>query len=285
MPPKVGEEYMSICFCYIVGGSQDHYNNLTFSIKSIRRLVQNPFFYILELGNKQLQSSIDTLVFHQPLPKTDGKIGYLFWREKYNIVQNTTFDKIVYLDTDTVLVNNNLDDLFEQIDDKVGVCQHFWVPTIQEFRSKAIGNPREFLDYAGKYQPQDSDLFFGGGVFLLKNTEENIEIMREIGGICDDIYQAEYVSGGGMTDELFLSRVLNKTNQYHLLPGSLNHCLMGDEHMPLIVRDDILCGNNTWEHPTPITFFHCDPNRRAPEMFYDGEVKQQVKSLYNNLKG
>ena len=90
----------------------------------------------------------------------------------------------------------------------------------------------------------------------------------------------------GITDELFLAGAVKKFGESFIVPGSVNHCSMGEEFMPMRYKDGILYGNNPREaHLFPITFLHCDVSShsncsRDPSIEYEGEMKQAVREAF-----
>jgi len=276
-----------INFCFVVGGRQEHYDNMQRSIISIKKLIDNANFCVLELGQKKIKSEFGIKVIHKDVDFSNKKkIGYLFWKEKYNVVQYCDSEYIIYVDTDTVFVNNNINDLFNKIGDNIGVCQHFWIPYMSFYESYAV-SPQyksQYVRFRSKYHMEPEDKFWSGGVFLFKNSKDNLKVFNEINNISDEFYgKNEYISGSGITDELFFSYSLNKRNKYSQLNGALNHCIMGDQYMRLKIENGIIFGKNTYEENwEPVTFFHCDINRRnPPAQSYSDEINKEVNKAYN----
>ena len=51
--------------------------------------------------------------------------------------------------------------------------------------------------------------------------------------------------------------------------------------MNLLYDDGVIKGKNLYEKDyTPVTFFHCDVSRRDPSEYYEGELKQKIRSLF-----
>jgi hypothetical protein len=272
---------------YVIGGYHTNYDNLYRSLDSLKKCEYVGKVFILEVGNK-LKSTQQYQVYNEPnLISLDGKIktGYLFWRLKYAMALRIDTEYGVYFDSDVVMVNNNLEELIEECQDKIGVCEHFYVPTINDFEKKVVPkwNIDEFNKFKNKLCLKDSYPFFSGGVFLFKNSINNQGIFKETLNNYNWIYQegSDYIKG--ITDELVFSGVLNtRKDSFKILSGALNHCCMGDEYMPVKYENDVLYGKNfkdkDWKE---ITVFHCDLSRRDPGAAYQDPIKTKIRACFN----
>lgn len=281
---------MSITFCYVVGGNDSHYYNLDLSLRSIRKHIPNAKFWIMEINQNKINSNKDkTMSLYKEYFdfKTNEKIGFHFWKNKYKIVQFPTTDYICYLDTDMIMAQNNIDEICHRIGYKIGVAQHFWCPRVSDFENNAI-LPSMMEDYKKvkkEFGIENNDAFFAGGSFIFKNSISNKNIMQTIFEKCAQMYENNaYKSGSGLTDELILSNVLNKESSYVLLGGAYNHCCMGNEFMELQLENKELFGKNRFETEwKPVTFIHCDINRRLPYVNYSPEINKFIENIYGEL--
>lgn len=274
-----------ITFIFTVGGDQCHYDNMERCIRSINRHYLGSKFLILEFGDK-LSTSLDREVVNMNGLIDFGsgkKVGYIIWKHKYvgALMVKTKYG--VYVDTDTVLVNPNVQHLLESLSGGIAATRHFWVPNIAMYQARACNQSTysEFLQTKSKLGLEDDSDFFAGGVFLFENNQETKQVFKEVIDHYDEYYRERgYVKS--ITDEIFFAAALNRRKDLiRIYSGALNHCSMGDEHMPLIVCEDTLYGRNSFESEWQlVTFLHCDTSRRDPSASYDGDTRRLVRSYF-----
>ncbi len=273
---------MSVTLYYVVGGNDCHYENLRLSVNSVRKLTDTPI-KIFDFSNKWDHdfTNLEVVDISDEINFSKRKIGYQFWRQKYVRALDIDTDYGMYVDTDTVMVNDNLDQLCGFIGDEIGSARHWWVPNFEHFRAKGVP-PQNVSNYEAvrkHLKIDDLDPFYAGGVFLFRNNDTNTKLMQKVIDVYDEIYteDSEYISG--ITDEVFFSGVCRDVID---LGGALNHCCMGDEHMDLDIVNGTFVGKNKYEPvPKPITFFHCDISRRDPSENYTGEMQDRIRELYD----
>ena len=278
-------EMSDITFLYTVGGYDVHYENMSRSIGSVKKRAPNTKFLILEFGTK-LKTNDDYDVINLPdvIDFTAGKkVGYLIWKHKYIGALHINTKYGVYVDSDTVMANNNIPEICDLVGDGFGVTQHFWVPNIHLYEQRACQADtfQEFQKVKEKLGFTGSDKFFAGGVFIFTNNEKNREVIEKVLEYYDDYYGSkDYVRS--ITDELFLAAALkNCEADVKVLGGGLNHCSMGHQYMPMMVENGCLHGRNSFEASwSPITFLHCDVSRRDPSEEYSGEMKKLVREYF-----
>lgn len=274
-----------ITICYIIGGDDHHYQNMFDSMKSAKVCGFSGKFFILEFGSK-LKSTNEYQVENKPaFDKSLKKTGYLYWMQKYDLVQYITTTYGVYLDSDTLMFNNNLAALCEQSGEYIGIAQHWWVPTFGTFRRKCITNSQALsvaTSIYEKYQLTDNSPFFAAGAFVFKVNDTNKQTFSQIFEEYSKVYEnGNYVSG--ITDELFLGAVLNK-NGYKILGGAFNHCFMGEQCSNLKYENELFLGKNNYEHSWElVTILHCDRARRDPTSSYVGIMKTKLMNKINSL--
>jgi hypothetical protein len=274
-----------VTFIFTVGGQSCHYDNMERCIRSIEKKYSNSKFLILEFGNRLKTSENKKVVNLENVINFEAgkKVGFIIWKHKYvgALMIETKYG--VYVDTDTVLLNDTLPDIINNIDGGFVVTPHFWVPNIQHYQHKATDRSSidEFIKIKSMLRLEDQDLFFAGGVFVFENNENTRSILKEVLRMYDEYYTGkDYVKS--ITDELFLAAALNKRPELiRLCGGALNHCSMGDENMPMIEKDGILYGKNSFESMwQPITFLHCDISRRDPSEKYNGQIRDTIRKAF-----
>jgi hypothetical protein len=281
----------SLTFFFVLGGHISHYDNLArclYSIKNKSRF-ENYKVVILEFGNK-LKSNDKVRVINVPDEiefGTGKKVGYKMWQQKYRAALEVDTDYGMYLDTDVVLYHDVFESLIDYVKDGIGVVPHFWVPTIGHFRQN--GCPPEnhpvFDKLITSMGLTHQDMFFAGGAFIFANNDLNRKRMQWVWDQHVDFYTGkEYTLG--ITDELFLAGAVKKFGKGALLPGSVNHCSMGEQYMPMKYENQLLYGCNPYEEKMyPITFLHCDVSshsncNRDPSLEYSGEMKKAVYEAF-----
>tara|TARA_B100000700_G_C15007067_1_gene839072 strand:+ start:478 stop:1338 length:861 start_codon:yes stop_codon:yes gene_type:complete len=279
----------NLTICYTVGGHQVHYDNMLRSIKSIRDHGCNCKILIREFGTK-LTSTEDYQVTNLPdeIDFNSGKkVGYLVWRQKYKIALDVMTDYGMYLDSDTVMANNNLPQIIEMLQDGIAVTQHFWVPTIGSYQQRVATGPsgypsEEFMTVKTMIGATDSTPFFAGGAFIWANNDKNRNIFLQVLEWYDDYYNDEKGYTKSITDELFLAGAVQEyTGKKLFLGGGFNHCSMGEEYMPMTIKDSVLYGRNPYENYwSPITILHCDISRRDPSEHYSGEMAKIIRQKF-----
>tara|TARA_R100000353_G_C6494310_1_gene192513 strand:- start:715 stop:1275 length:561 start_codon:yes stop_codon:yes gene_type:complete len=146
------------------------------------------------------------------------------------------------MDTDTVVINDRVDELIEEAQDNFLCTQHWWVPTLADYMNKVE------VMHAGlsKYLPDNrhSYNYASSGAFLFQKDKHD-HIFNRYGEIFEDIFK----DGGvhpGVTDEFVLCLTLNELGGYHFTNGAFNHCAAADQQdMKLI--DGVFYGKNPQE--------------------------------------
>ena len=278
---------------YVVGGDQQHYKNMLASMTSLTDVGFSGEFLIWEIGEtlssdeiqSKYQISNKITVHHKPNEidfEKPGKKGYLFWKQKYKAALEIETEFGAYVDTDTLFINNTLPLIVKDLNGKVGASPHFWVPTLRHFEAMAVpaGNKAAFQEVKERIGLNEKHFLLTGGCFVFETTEDNKEIFREVLEIYDDVYSSddEYIQG--LTDEVFFSHVVQNKDKAILLSGAINHCFMGDEHMPLIFQDGNFWGKNSYEKQfSKVMLLHCDTSRRDPSEKYSGVIKEQINII------
>ncbi len=270
---------------YVVGGGDEHYTNLERSIKSLEERLGVPYkVVVLEVGER-LVSTLGVTVYHiSPFEKSQGrKMDFKFWQQKYTIGDYIDTEYGLYLDTDTVLVQDNFAEIMPAIGNKFGVALHFWSPNFWRYGRLAIPlkNAWRFIMLMRKLDVGLSTPFFAGGAFIFKNIEQNRRLLKEVLSLYDYVYPGVSNYFKGITDEVFFSALLWKENKFVSIGGGFNHSCMGDEFMPLRIENNVIYGKNANEAKwRKVTFFHCDPSRRDPSLPYQGKLKELVRRVW-----
>lgn len=269
-----------ICFIYVVGGNDNHYNNLKNSIRSVRKIY--PSAKIL-IGDFDLKFNFDDNLI-KIIDLSQVKINkekiykHIIWQYKYYVAQFSDCQYNLYLDTDTVLANN-LNNLIEESNSKFVISKHFWIPTVFDFLTRTE-KQAETYEFIKKLDLDNNTNFCAAGVFFFEKNEKNLSILKNTFDIHNKIYSnRDYILG--IYDETILSSVLQKNiDDVIYYNGSLNHCSMLD--MPLSLNNGILYGKNSFDQEyKPVTCLHCDIFRRDPSQPYNGELKLKIKNLFN----
>lgn len=277
-----------VTFMFTVGGGDEHYENMERCIESITKNFGATNFLIIEFGNKlksirgsrKVISLPDTIDF-----EAGKKVGYIIWKHKYFAALKVRTKYGVYVDTDTVMVDSEaLKKIIPSLSGGIAVTQHFWVPTIEHYQARATTEDTLPLFQEAKKicELNNEHPFFAGGVFIFEKNKQTKAVFQKVLDYYDTFYTDDRDYVKSITDELFLAGALMQSPEViRTLSGAVNHCCMGDEHMPLILHEEGLWGRNPWEDAwTKVSFFHCNVARRDPTENYEGKLKEAVKSAW-----
>ncbi len=259
---------MKYTFCYIVGGEDKYYRQLAKSIRSLKKIKHDYKIKILDIG-KKISSSKNIEVIN-----IDKNISnkYLFWQYKYYITSLINTEYGIYLDCDTVICNDRLEELCESIDNSFGVVPHF---NIQKFNNFYLNFPS--LTYSNFLEINNilpTDNFYTAGVFLFKNNNISSKILNETFDFHNVIFQQIPSMIEGLYDETFLSIILKKY-KHKDLNGSVNHC--SANYMPLIYEENKLKGKNPFDEKYEDIFvLHGSSDRQRLGQDFSGKIKEKI---------
>ena len=269
-----------ITFIYVVAGDNSHYNNLQTSIKSVRRLYPTSKILIGDFDlkfDKNNDENVEILPLDFVKFDKNKTFKHIIWQYKYYVSQFTNTKYNLYLDTDTVLVNE-IDNLINDSNGKFLIAKHFWVYNVEKFKELVEKEPETYnlIEFLGLKNQMD---FCAAGVFFFERNEKNLFILKQTFDIHTEIYKnRDYIRG--IYDEPILNSVLQKNiNDTIYYNGAINHCSMSN--MPLIIQDGVLYGKNPFDEDyKKITCLHCDKHRRNPSQGYSDEIKTIINSLF-----
>lgn len=271
---------------FTVGGDNHHYENMFRCMKSFERLSFVPECLVLEFGTV-LKSCKEYEVINLPDAvdfSSNKKVGYIIWRHKYvgALMVQTKYG--AYIDTDTVIAQDNFVNLIENLQGGISVTKHFWVPTVGNYKNKAVSKERinDFEETRAKIGLNYEDSFYAGGFFLFENNDNTRKIFERTLELNDEFYKTKDGYVKSITDELFFSAALKENKSLvREVGGGFNHCTMGDNHMPMILYNDQIYGKNPYEiFWTKVTILHCDVGRRNPAENYEGILKEKIKNFF-----
>ena len=252
-----------ITFGYIVGGEERHYNNLKKSIKSIKDRIKIPYEILIIDNDGKLESENGIKVIHLDQPR---KLQY-YWSNRYRLNEFAETEYVMYMDTDIVIVNDRIEELIKQSEDKEYGSYLNMNPTDDSVVNKLTG----LINY--------NDPYFASGVFLF-NKDKNSKVFEEYWKIFNLCYEQTSNYKTGITDEFMLTHALNITKDYKFCHGSLNHCCE-KQLMPIEFKDGNLWGSNPYElEKEKIVCLHCDTHRRDPSNGYDIEMSSYIKNMF-----
>lgn len=260
-------------FFYVVGGSDMYYDQLKRSINSLSRLNVEYKIKILDFDRKLSNYKNIEIVYSD---KTVNQ-KHIFWQYKYFITQQLDTEYGIYLDCDTIIYKDRVEEIFYELKDKFGVVQHFYLDNFKKFlRSFPY---KESHDFINKHSIDLNDKFYTGGVFLFKNTINSFNILKNTFEMHNDYYIKDNTYIEGLYDETFLSTVLKKFH-YSGLNGSINHCCAN--HMPLKLDKNTLVGKNPFDSAYEDIFvLHGYSNRQILGLDFDGEIREKIQEAWN----
>jgi hypothetical protein len=274
---------------YVVFGREEHYQNLFRSIKTVRKRAPACKILVVEYG-RFLRASAgedDGLrIVTRSLPVDPAryrKPGFLIWREKYTAALEVETPFGLFLDSDTVMVHDELPRMIDTLRCDFACARHWWVPTLAAYRSQAVGRKdrSRFEAAIGDLDLPDELTFPSAGAFLFRTGSAARKIFEGVLGHYQRFYGAGQEQSPGLTDELFLAASLHEQGGVQFLGTAFNHPLMGDRDTPLELEEGELFGKSrfdaTWER---VLTFHCDPLRRDPCGAYGGAVNRAIASAF-----
>jgi hypothetical protein len=271
---------------FTVGGDSHHYENMFRCIRSFERMTSKPKILILEFGrNLSSCEDYDVVDLHDVIDfSISKKVGYIIWRHKYvgALLVKTRYG--IYIDTDTVVASKELEKITNSLNNQIAVSPHFWVPTINDYKNKAVP-PDKFEIFQKVFSDlklTDETKFYAGGLFAFENTHDVRNVFQKTLEYNDSFYSSrnDYVSS--ITDELFFAAALGESkNLIKEIGGGFNHCSMGDEHMPLMLQNNELWGRNPFDKIwNRVSVLHCDIARRDPSKEYKDSLKEKIHELF-----
>jgi hypothetical protein len=138
------------------------------------------------------------------------------------------------MDTDTVIVNDRVDELIEESEDQFLICRHWWVPTLRDYLSRvrvATGLVSHLIDENNLDIP-----YFASGLFLFQKDKHD-HIFDTFHTKFDSVFGSIPNNAEGITDELLLCLTLNETGGFKTTNGSMNHS-SEREQMPLVFNSN-----------------------------------------------
>jgi hypothetical protein len=251
-----------VTFGYIVGGADKHYNNLLRSIESLDR-IQQPYEVLILDADSRLEMEDDKPnVRIIPFPVNEEKDGGWFkphyWQMRYHLNKYLETDYCFYMDTDTVIVNDRVDELIEEAENDFLICNHWWVPKLSDYLSRVRVNVELVRHLLDNEEVLDSP-YLASGLFLFqKNKHDHIfeTFLNKFNSIFDNLPNNS--NPEGITDELLLALTLHDTGNYRMTNGAMNHS-SEQEQMPLEFRDKTFWGKNPQDKDYQKVFaFHND---------------------------
>ena len=248
-----------VTFGFIVGGDDHYYKNLMRACESLERIEQDHKVLIIDMDDR-----LDNI--HDPDVKivkskakhidNDDERNYFqpeIWKKRYELYKHVETEYCFYLDTDTVVINDRVDELIEEAEDKFLCTQHWWVPTLGNYL-----NTGEKIDRTntGKYMPENPREYpyAASGAFLFQKDKHDA-LFEKYQEIYDHIFSDGKLHSG-VTDEMILCLALNEWGNYKFTNGSFNHCAAAKQQ-PMDLIDGVWYGSNPNEvDMKPIFLFH-----------------------------
>ena len=268
-----------ITFGYIIGGDDSHYENLLRSLRSLERIEQDHEILILDadgrLGAPEGQDNVR--IIHYPVQEGKGGDWYKphIWQMRYHLYKYLETDYCFYLDSDTVIVNDRVDDLIKYSEDKFLICPHWWLNDIKDYFTKVRVSAKsihQYLNAGNAYQR-----YIASGVFLFKRGVHD-KIFKTFSEMFDAIF-ADGQCPAGITDELLLGLSLFKEGDYKFAHGSMNHS-SNHNQMPLKYTKGNFYGKNPDDDKFQKVFlFHNDIKEFYTSDITNGLTPKTIREL------
>ena len=270
-------------FGFIVGRDDAYYQNLMRACESLERVKQDHEVLIIDMDDR-----LDIDDPHVKIVKSEAKQldndddrNYFqpdIWKKRYELYKHVETDYCFYLDTDTVVINDRVDELIEEAEDKFLCTQHWWVPTLGNYL-----NTGEKIDRTntGKYMPENPRdyPYAASGAFLFQKDKHDA-LFEKYQEIYDHIFSDGKLHSG-VTDEMILCLALNEWGNFKFTNGSFNHCAAAAQQ-PMELRDGVWYGSNPNEtEMKPIFLFHsaCQNVATLGRYGTDPELLEEIKKV------
>jgi hypothetical protein len=227
------------------------------SLKALEERVKQPYeVVIIDMDDRFYADDANIKVVKQDAKHLQGSGRNWFqphiWAKRYELYKHVETDYCFYMDVDTVLINDRVDELIEESEDNFMLAQHWWVPTLDEF----MKNVRADLRKVSKFLPPGGvDYFYGAsGCFLFKKDAHD-HIFEKFHEIYTDIH-GDGSTPLNVTDELLLCLSFNRFDDWKFTNGAFNHTA-AHALMPLKKENGIWMGKNPYEKEfKPVFVFH-----------------------------
>lgn len=268
-----------VTFGYIVGGDDKYYTNLIRSLKALEERVNQAYeVVIIDMDNRFYSDEPNIKIVKGDANQINGEgrnwLQPHIWSKRYELYKHIETDYCFYMDVDTVLINDRVDELIEESENNFMLAQHWWVPTLDDYLTNVKVDLRKVNPYL---PPSEINYFYGAsGCFLFKKDAHN-HIFKKFNGIYTDIH-GDGSAPLNVTDELILCLSFNSFDDWKFTNGAFNHTA-ADSLMPLKKENGIWMGKNLYETEfKPVFVFHSSYenvhtlNQYSPK--YIDEIKQ-----------
>ena len=105
-----------LSFGFIVGGGDSYYKNLMRACESLERIKQDHEILIIDMEDRLSIDDPNLKIVNasrEELKNEDARNWFQphIWAERYNLYKHVETDHCIYLDTDTVVINDRVDEL------------------------------------------------------------------------------------------------------------------------------------------------------------------------------
>ena len=268
-----------VTFGFIVGGDDAYYDNLMRACESLERVKQPHEILIIDMDDRLDIDDPNVKIVKAEAEKLENEDSRNYfqpyiWKKRYELYKHVETDYCFYMDTDTVVINDRVDELIEEAEDKFLCTQHWWCPTLKSF---FVNNKP---DRTNLKLPQDTGTYdyVASGAFMFQKDKHNKLFERY-----EEIFNGIFSDGkvhAGVTDELVLCLALNEWGNYKFTNGSFNHCAANSQQ-PLELRDGVWYGKNPFEDEMkPIFLFHSAAENVATLGQYGTDVEELKIVMY-----
>ena len=118
-----------LSFGFIVGGGDSYYKNLMRACESLERIKQDHEIVIIDMDDRLDIDDPNVKIIKTKAEKLENKDDRNYfqphiWAERYNLFKHVETEHCIYLDTDTVIINDRVDELIEEAEDNFLCTQH-----------------------------------------------------------------------------------------------------------------------------------------------------------------
>lgn len=247
-----------ITIVYTVGGEERHYKNLEKSIRSLERLTFKPNIHIYDMNKLGIKVSNE-----------------IAWKSKYTACLEAKGDIIWYIDTDMVVVQDNINKCLDLLGGQLGLPRHWYINDTLDYCQKSCPDPKYTYNVVRPYLKYGNSAFPAAGTFIYENTVANRNMLNDVLDLYNTFMKYDPIENK-ITDELILNCVAKCT-----LHSAFNHSFMPDQKLGLL-DDNTWVGSSDFENDWDVVSLgHCDTFRRNPSLRVEKpENQSRIRKLF-----
>ena len=189
---------MTLSFGFIVGGDDSYYKNLMRACESLERVSQTHEIVILDMDDRLEIDDPKVKIVSGSAEKVENKDDRNWfqphiWKERFNLYKHVETDHCIYLDTDTVVIHDRVNELIKEAEDDFLIARQIKVNHFTFKLSHREHSPKAFSIYLA--EPESDAAMF---LLLSQLHLDKIHDVQEIDSLtlsADRFFSATSLSG------------------------------------------------------------------------------------------